>query len=122
MAGADLPVFVMEIVLVERANELFVLLFNRQQIDLVSVLLVVRIEIVRKKHTDVIETLHFILICFNFLVTLSNAAPTICLSYCFISEPVKHNLARNSRCARVSFLTFIALTLARLMCSKVICV
>lgn len=53
-----LPVFVMEIIFIECSNELFVLFLHSLQINLVSSLLV-RIEIVREKHTSFIETFHF---------------------------------------------------------------
>lgn len=54
------PVFIMEILLIESSNELFVLLLHSLQIDLLPiVLVVVRIKIVREKYSNIIEALHF---------------------------------------------------------------
>lgn len=71
----DLPVLIVEIVLVERTNELFELLLYGQQINLISILLVVWIEIVRKKYTNIVETFHFrIYIFFCSFVVYSRCA------------------------------------------------
>lgn len=50
----------MKIILVEGPDEFLELLFDRLQIDVLSTLIGVRIEVVREKYTDIIETFHFI--------------------------------------------------------------
>lgn len=66
---ANLPVFVVEIVFVESANEFFVFLLNCLQIDIFSSRFIVRVEIIRKENTNVIETFHDIM-SFVIIVTL----------------------------------------------------
>lgn len=53
-----IPVFVVEIVFVERTNEFLVFLFHRLQIDIFSSRVTVRVKIVRKENADIIETFH----------------------------------------------------------------
>lgn len=58
MKIAHIPVFVMEVILVKRTNKLLELLFHRLQIDLLSILFVIRIEIIREKDCCIVKSFH----------------------------------------------------------------
>lgn len=56
------PIFVMEIVFVEGSDKFFEPLFGSLNIIVISILVVVRIEIIRKENGNIIETFHFSLV------------------------------------------------------------
>lgn len=62
-----LPIFEVKIILIERSYEFFVLLFDRLQVDLCTIIVAIRIEIIRKEYSNIIKSFHILSSRFYFL-------------------------------------------------------